>query len=108
MTPDGKWVLGLIHNGESLPEKQLANLQFIVLAANLHDAMVEALSMACDDMDALVTTLDGVVAQMPITRIRLGLYRAIIARAKGISPDQCCEWDHDHDGNCPIHPRGRS
>jgi hypothetical protein len=26
----------------------------------------------------------------------------------GISPDQCCVLDNDHDGNCPVHPEAKT
>lgn len=40
--PGGRWVLGLLHNGEAPEPQQVANLRFLARAVNAHDALVAA------------------------------------------------------------------
>lgn len=49
LTEDGRWVLGVLHNGEHLPAVQLENMRLIVRAVNNFQTMRDLLEAVAED-----------------------------------------------------------
>jgi hypothetical protein len=115
LTPDRKnWVLGLIHNGEPLESTQQANLRFLLRAVNNHYDLLETVRiLACDLRVHLESDRDrqGVLISQvcPCYEELLKAERLVsrVDASNKVDPDQCCDRDYDHDGNCDQHPVAR-
>lgn len=79
LTPDGKWVLGLVHNGEPMPAIQEANLRFIVQAVNSHDELVEALKGMVESLDLALGSTSNL--SKPVKEVLRGWFHGELERA---------------------------
>jgi hypothetical protein len=68
--------------------------------------------VASCDADYLVNNLvNRGLASKELKRERDYLHRiveAVLKAVRTVGADQCCENDHDHDGNCHLHPVRRT
>lgn len=78
LTTDGRWVLGLLHNGEQRVEEQRANLERICRTWNAHDELVAELERA----RSLLAVCEGQFKGEFQSRVRACITNSRVAIAK--------------------------